>query len=293
LGFYAADGEHVTTVPVGKNPHEMILSADGRTVYVTDYGELGAEAEGEGGNTVSIIDIPSMEKVGEVVLGEFRRPHGIDLDQTGRLAVSTERPNRLLIIDPVSREVVSDFDTQGEASHMVSLSPDGRTAYVSNISSENVSVIDLESGSVELVPVGKRPEGSAMTRNGKTLYVANRESHMIAVIDTEKKEVVREIPTGKGPGRVRLTSDESTLVYCLVHDHQVGFADVASGQEVGTVDVEGAPVSLLMSHDGSMALTAVQGEDTVYVVSVAERKIVRQFMTAEGMGPDPVLEIQP
>ena len=98
---------------------------------------------------------------------------------------------------------------------------------------------------------------------------------------------------GKGPGRVRLTPDESTLVYCLVHDNQVGFADVASGEEVGTVDLEGAPVSLLMSHDGEKALTAAQGGDTVYIVSVADRKMVRQFKTAEGMGPDPVLEIHP
>jgi YVTN family beta-propeller protein len=294
VGFYSSEGEHVTTVPVGKNPHEMILSADGRFAYVTDYGELGAEVEGEGGNTVSIIDISGMEKVGEIVLEEFRRPHGIDIDPaTGWLAVSTERPNRLLIIDPASRQVVGDFDTQGEASHMVTLSPDGKTAYVSNIVSENVSVIDLESGSVDLIPVGKRPEGSAVTKDGKILYVANRESHIISVIDTEKKEVVGEIPTGEGPGRVRLSADEGTLIYCLLHDQQVGFADVATGREVGTVAVEGAPVSLQVSPDATEALTALQGEDTVYVISVAERRIIRRFATGEGAGPDPVLEIQP
>jgi YVTN family beta-propeller protein len=293
LGFYTEEGEHITSVPVGKNPHEMILSADGRTVYVTDYGELGAEVEGDGGNTVSIIDIAGMKKIGEIVLGEFRRPHGIDLDVAGRLAVSTEKPNRLLIIDPASREVSEDYDTKGKSSHMVTLNPDGTTAYVSNIVSENVSAIDFESGAVTLIPVGKRPEGSDITRDGKTLYVANRESHIISVIDTAKKEVVGEIPTGKGPGRVRLTPDESTLVYCLVHDNRVGFADVASGQEVGTVDLDGAPVSLLMSLDGERALTAAQAEDTVYVISVAERKVVREFKTAEGMGPDPVLEIRP
>jgi YVTN family beta-propeller protein len=291
LGFYTAEGEHITTVPVGKNPHEMILSADGRTVYVTDYGELGAEAEGDGGNTVSIIDVAAMEKTGQVVLGEFRRPHGIDLDKAGLLAVSTEKPNRLLIVDPVSREVVKDFDTEGKASHMVTFHPDGKKAYVSNIVTENVSVIDLESGSVTLIPVGKRPEGSDITGDGKKLYVANRESHIISVIDTETNEVIGEIPTGKGPGRVRLTPDESTLVYCLLHDSKVGFADVASAKEVATVDLDGAPVSLLMSRDGERALTAAQGGDTVYILSVAERKIVRQFETEEGMGPDPVLEI--
>jgi YVTN family beta-propeller protein len=235
-----------------------------------------------------------MDKVGEVVLDGFRRPHGIDLDRaTGHLAVSTERPNRLLIIDPIARRVVRDFDTRGEASHMVTLSPDGKTAYVSNIVSENVSVIDLESGSVDLIPVGKRPEGSALTRDGKTLYVANRESHLVSVIDTEKKEVVGEIATSKGPNRVRLSADEDLIIFSLVHDHQVGFAEVATGQETATIDVDGMPVSLQMSPDATMAFTALQGEDRVYVISVADREVVLQFPTESGAGPDPVLEIRP
>jgi hypothetical protein len=42
VGFYTSQGRHVKTTAVGKNPHEMILSADGRYAYVTDYGELKA-----------------------------------------------------------------------------------------------------------------------------------------------------------------------------------------------------------------------------------------------------------
>jgi len=173
----------------------------------------------------------------------------------------------------------------------VTRSPDGKTAYVSNIGTRNISVIDLETGGVELIPVGERPEGSDITKDGKTLYVACRESHVISVIDTEKNAVVSEVATGKGPNRVRLTPDEKLLVYSLVHDGQIGIADAGSGEEIATIDLDGSPVSLQLSRNGEWALTAAQSDDAVFVVSIAERKIVQRFVTAEGAGPDPVLEI--
>ena len=146
---------------------------------------------------------------------------------------------------------------------------------------------------VTLIPVGERPEGSDITADGKTLYVACRESHVISVIDTETHAVVSEVRTGKGPNRVQLTPDEKLLVYSLVHDNQIGIADRESGEEIATIDLGGSPVSLQRSRDGQRALTAAQSDDVVYVVSIAERKIIGQFSTAEGAGPDPVLEINP
>ena len=292
VAFYTLDGELSSTIPVGKNPHEMILSGDGRFAYVTDYGARGVEEESEGGTTLTVIDVANQKKAGVVELGEFRRPHGIDLDRgTGQILVTTENPNRLLIIDPKSREILRDYETKGESSHMVTRSSDGKRAYVSNIGTRNVSVIDLETGNVELIPVGERPEGSDITKDGKTLYVACRESHVISVIDTEKNAVVSEIATGKGPNRVRLTPDEKLLIYSLVHDGQLGIADAGSGEQIATVDLEASPVSLQLSQNGEWALTAAQDEDTVYAVSIAERKIILRFATAEGAGPDPVLEI--
>jgi YVTN family beta-propeller protein len=294
VAFYSATGNLLTTVPVGLNPHEMIMSPDGRYAYVTDYGAPGVEVEAVGDTTVSVIDVSAQSKAGVIALGDFSRPHGIDLDrETGRLLVTTENPNRLLIIDPDARQIVADFETQGRDSHMVTLSPDGGTAFVSNIGTQDVSVIDLETGSVELIPVGERPEGSAVSADGETLYVACRESNVISIIDTEQIAVVAEVHTGKGPNRVRLTPDERLLFYTLVHDSQIGVADVETRRQIATIDLAGAPVSLQMSADGSRVLTASQGRDEVYVISVADRRIITQFRTVEGAGPDPVLEIGP
>jgi YVTN family beta-propeller protein len=293
VAFYSAEGQLLETVPVGQYPHEMILSPDGQLAYVTDYGALGAEYEGEGGTTVSIIDVAEQKKSGTIDLANARRPHGLDIDESsGNILVTTENPDRLLIVDPVQKKVLNTFSTNGRSSHMVTLSPDGTRAYVSNIATQNVSIIDLATGTATLIPVGERPEGSDVTADGKTLFVACRESDVVSVIDTDGNTVIGEVATGSGPNRVKLTPDERHLVYTLVHDNQIGFADVATLSQVATITLDGSPVSLQLSSDGARVLTASQDTDEVYVISVADRRVITRFKTEAGAGPDPVLEIE-
>ena len=178
LGLYSEDGKLLATVPVGQHPHEMILSPDGKLVYTTDNGTMKIEQPGTGGNTVSIVDVLGRRKVGEISLGAYRRPHGIDLDpKTGRIAVSTELPDQLVLIDPVAQKVIRTVATQGKTSHMVRFGPGAAFAYVSNSTSASVSAINLATGAVKSIAVGERPEGSVLSRDGKTLCRLPRGGH--------------------------------------------------------------------------------------------------------------------
>ncbi|MDA2938577.1 YncE family protein [Acidobacteria bacterium AH-259-A15] len=290
VAFYTFEGRLLSTVPVGLHPHEIVLSRDGAHLYVTDNGTMSIEQAGEGGNTVSIIDVRSRKRTGTVSLGRYHRPHGIDVHpRTGHVFVSTENPDQLIVIDPESREIVRRYDTKGRTSHIVTLSPDGEWAYVSNSRSGNVSAIELSSGEVTLIVSGDRPAGSVISRDGKRLYVTNRNSNTIAIIDTTSKSRLGLIQTGRDPVRVALSRDEKTLIYGLGKDQKVGFAEIQTRREVALVDLDGAPVSMNLSADGRWALTAAQQEDTVYLVSVEGRKLVRKFKVASGAGPDPVV----
>jgi YVTN family beta-propeller protein len=292
LGFYTASGEHVSDVAVGTHPHEIALSADGRYAYITDNGTMRIEQAGTGGNTVSVVDLLERKKVAAISLGEFRRPHGIDLDhKTGLLAVSTELPDRVIVIDTKDRRILRTLETRGKTSHMVKWGPDSRRVFVSNSNSADVSVVDTQTGDVKLIPTAKRPEGSALSPDGRLLYVVNREAARLTLIDTARQAAVGEIRTGKGPVRIAVTPDGRQLVYALMHDKKIGFADPARRKVLGQVALGGAPVSLTLSVDGKLAYASAQDDDTVYVVSVAERRVVSKFKTAPGAGPDPVLDI--
>jgi DNA-binding beta-propeller fold protein YncE len=290
VGFYSLEGKRIAGVPVGRHPHEIVLSHDLRYAYVSDNGILWMTYAGEGGNTISIIDVQKHAKAGVISLGEHRRPHGMDVDpRTGRLVVTIENPNGLLLIDPASRRVLRKYDVRGEAPHMVLLDRRAERAWVSNVNSATVAAVHLESGEVDLISVDARPQGAAWSLDGRLLYVTCEEGGSIVIVDAEKKARAGLIRTGKSPARVALTPDGAILVYNLAD--AIGFADVASGREVATVPLGGRPMSLLLSPDGRLAWTGIQEQDKVVAVSVPDRKIVRVIHTPKGAGPDPVLPL--
>jgi YVTN family beta-propeller protein len=293
VGFYRADGARIVSIPVGKHPHELVLSPDGKYLYVSDNGMLWMTDPGEGGNTISIIDIGQRKKIGAIDLGTYRRPHGLDLDpRSGRLVVTVENPDGLVLVDPKTRKIVRFYELKGGVPHMVRFSADGEWAYCSNTKTGMLAAIRLTTGEIKPIPVGARPQGSVLSKDGTLLYVTNSDGNSISIIDTRKQQVIGTIATGKGPGRIWLTPDERQLIYNLQPGEAVGFADVLSRKQIATVALPGPPLSLNLSPDGALGFVGVQSLDKICVVSIAERKIVRVFDTPKGAGPDAIIALR-
>lgn len=292
VGFYSSDGKRLAGVKVGQYPHEIVLSPDRRFAYVSDNGVLWMTNPGQGGNTISIIDLAARKRVGVIELGEYRRPHGMDIHgPTNRMVCTIENPDGMLLIDLTARKVVRKYDVQGTSPHMVIFDPGGEWAYVSNTGTHTLAAVHLATGEVKLIPTDERPQGAVFAADKRTLYLTNSDGHSISIIDATKKERVGAIRTGQGPGRIAITPDQKTLVYNLQAGQAVGFADIAARKEVARIDLGGNPLSLTMSGDGRHAYAGVQDQDKVFVISVPERKIVRVFQTPKDSGPDPVLPL--
>ncbi len=293
VGFYAADGSRITGLKVGNFPHEAVLSPDRRLLYVTDNGVLWLTDEGEGGNTVSIVDVRAMRRTGVIDLGRFRRPHGIALAPTpGQLLVTTEKPPRLLLLDAANRKVLRDYEVRGTNPHMVAVGPGGEWAFVSNTESGAVAAVRLSDGKLNLIPTAARPQGAVLSRDRRLLYVTNTAAARLTVIDPARQAVVREIPIGKGAGRIALAEDGRTLIYNLQQDQAVGFLDILSARQTGFVPLGGSPLSLTLSRDGQRAYAGVQDQDKILEISVPRRKVLRVIAAPKDAGPDSVTSLE-
>jgi len=295
VGFYTSEGERVAGVAVGETPHEMVLDPDGRHLYVSDNGVLWMSYEGPGGNSVSIVDIKERKKVGVISTGKFHRPHGMTIDpRTNRMIVTSENPDRLVLVDLKSRAVIQDFDNGGEAPHMVMFGPQAEWVYASNTRSDTLGAVNVKTGETKVIPIGDYPQGSALSGDGKLLYATCSDSATIHIIDTATQEQAGVIEAGKGVNRVAITPDQKTLVYSIGSEGKaVGFADIATRKQTGKVDLGGSPLSISLSKDGKHAFAGVQDNDEIWVVSVDGRKVVQVIKTPEGAGPDPVMAIGP
>ncbi|HUQ93127.1 MAG TPA: hypothetical protein VM120_15705 [Bryobacteraceae bacterium] len=293
VGFYTSDGKRMGEVKVGRTPHEIIYSADRRSLYVTDNGILWMTETGAGGNTISVIDVASRKKVAVIDLGENRRPHGMDLvPKTGQLVVTVENPSALLLVDPEARKVIRRYDTKGKQPHMVVLDRAGEWAYVSNSASGSIAAVRLADGHVKVLAVGGNPQGGVRSPDGRRVYITVKDENSIAVIDTASQALVGKIPVGKGPARVALTRDEKIALYNTQTSEGMGFADIATKKQLAEIKLPGVPLSMTVSEDGQRAYLGLQDSDRIAVVSIPERKIIRIIDTPKNSGPDPVLEIR-
>lgn len=293
VSFYTVDGRAVGRVKVGNFPHEAALSGDGRRLYVSNNGVLWMTEDTMGGNTISVIDIETMTKLYDIDLGRFHRPHGIALlPKSNLLLATTERPFGLVSVDPAARKVVRDYDVKGKSPHMVFPAPAGDWAFVSNSDSDSVAAIELRTGQTTLIAAGAHPQGGVFSPKGDRLYITATNDNQIAIVDPKRRAVAGKIPTGKGPARVAVTPDGGTLVYNLQFEPGVGYADVATGKEIGQVALPGRPLSLTMTRDGKRAFAGVQDQDKVFVLSVADRKIERVIELPKGSGPDPAIPLR-
>ena len=128
----------VATVPTGVGPHEVAVSPDGKIAVVANY---GAQTPG---NSLTVINIPSKQVLKTIDLGEYRRPHGIVWLKGNEIALTSEANKSLLVVDVISGKVSANAITDQNVSHMVVVSPKHNRAFVANIGSGSVTVIDLK-----------------------------------------------------------------------------------------------------------------------------------------------------
>lgn len=289
VAFYTLEGRRVGEVQVGRFPHEFAFSPDRKLLYVSDNGMLWMTDKGEGGNTISIVDLAARKRIGVIDLGSYRRPHGMDVLPNGEIVVTVENPHGLLRVDPAARKVLRKYDVAGESPHMVRLGPGGSNAWVSVSGSGKVSVVDLASGAIlSQLTTGQNPQGAVLTRDGKRMYITNSRSNSISIVDVAARKIEREIATGDGPNRIYLSPDEKTLLYSFQAGAGMGFADIATAKETTRIALPGPPLSLSLSKDKQTAFLGIQDSDKIVVVSVGQRKIIRVFDTPAGAGPDSI-----
>ena len=224
-------GEEVARVPTGDGPHEVAVSPDGTTAVVGNYGNPG--------KSLTVIDIGSASVIRTIELDPWSRPHGIEyLGDGNRVAVTVEAQKALIVVDVTTAEVVQAVDTDQRVSHMVALAPDEKRAYVANIGSGSMTVIDLEKGErVANIPTGAGAEGITVTPDGKHVWVTNRADDTVSVIDTDSLEIVKSVPSASFPIRAKATPDGKWVLVTNAQSDELAVFDAKTMEEIKRINM--------------------------------------------------------
>lgn len=195
-----ASSRVVASIPVGKRPRGLRLSADGKELYVALSGspkggpnvdETKLPPPDRSADGIGVVDVASQRLLR--ILSSGADPEAFDL-VGDRLVVSNEDTARASIVRVATGKVEASIPV-GDEPEGVRTRPDGRVTYVTSEAANEVFVIDTATSAVlARMQVGKRPRAIVFTPDGARAYVTNELSPSVSVIDARSHRVEQTIP---------------------------------------------------------------------------------------------------
>jgi YVTN family beta-propeller protein len=297
--------EILATLPTGNAPHEVDVSPNGRFALVGNYG-----TRDEPGSSLTLIDVVAAKVVRTIELDGFTRPHGIIWLDNDSALVTVEDNRALIRVDIESGNIDQEIDTDAEVSHMVAVAGEHGLAFVTNIGSGSVTVIDLALGiRLANVPTGEGAEGIAVTPNGRHVWVTNRAEDTISVLNASGRKVIAQIEAGMFPIRVEATADGRFMLVTNAKGNDLSVFSTKEMKEIGRVSFtavskgddgrlfsdrfgdSSVPIGIEIVDSEKRAYVAHANADDISIVDLGQWKVVGTLSAGkepDGMGYSPL-----
>lgn len=273
--------EEVARIPVGNTPLSLVLSDDGRFLFVANSGA----DDGTGGDGVWVIDTGTHDVVSRIETGAG--PLDLDLSSDGRsLYVTNSREGSVSVINALTHTLDRTLGnvTFGAGPYGVADTPDGRL-YVTDLNAGALLEIEPLTGSIlSSIPVVSSPRDIAVSLSGDRLYVAGFEGG-ISVVSPATNSAVATLDTGVGrrifrvhtaPSGGRLYATDPGNAEVLVFEDDVlarvitGSAGSENTRDVGVSD-DGRYVYVTHQDSDDLVIVDAGNGETVAVMEIDGR----------------------
>jgi YVTN family beta-propeller protein len=251
-------GQVVARIPVGKRPRGIKLSRDGKLLYVA-------------------------------LSGSPRGGPGVD---ESKLPPGDRTADGIGVVDLASHKLLRTLPS-GQDPEAFDLSRDGKTIFISNEETAEMSALDLRSGKIKgKAAIGLEPEGVTLRPDGKVVYVTSESDNAVFAIDTKKLTVLGHIPTGPRPRGVAFTQDGTTAFVSCENGGVVTVVDSTKMAPAGSIKIEPKaktvlgprPMGEALSPDGKTLYVSNGRGESVAIIDVATRQVTSLI---DGVGSRP------
>ncbi|WP_415894288.1 YVTN family beta-propeller repeat protein [Neptuniibacter sp. PT8_73] len=233
-----------------------------------------AYVSNEKDDTISIIDLDSMEVIETLNVGE--RPRGIlfSKDYT-KLYICASDSDTVQIMDLATKKIIGELPS-GEDPEQFALHPNDRHLYISNEDDALVTIVDTQTSEVlAQIDVGVEPEGMAVSPDGKVAVNTSETTNMVHWIDTTTYELIDNTLVDQRPRHVEFSTDSKILWASSEIGGTVSVIDVETRKifKKLTFEIKGVhpdrvqPVGIRLSDDGKYAFVALGPANHVAVVN--------------------------
>jgi DNA-binding beta-propeller fold protein YncE len=221
-----------------------------------------------------------------------RHPTGV-----GLLLVAVKGDDSVGIVDSKTELKVAEVPEGGVTGHELTVSPDGRKAYVPiygnsgvgepGTDGTNMVVIDIASrkviGNLDFGK-GVRPHCPVFGPKNGLLYVTTELNRSISIIDPKTLKIIGSVPTDQDQSHMLAISRDGHRGYTSnVGPGTVSVLDLDARKTIAVIPVSGQIQRISLSVDGSKVFTSDQTKPQLAVIDTATNKI-SQWVPLPGLG---------
>ncbi|HEX8250229.1 MAG TPA: YncE family protein [Pyrinomonadaceae bacterium] len=278
------DMKVVGSVATGDYPHEVVLSADGKTAFVANYGQQTP------GSSLSVIDLEAKKEIRRVDLTPLLRPHGL-VEMGGKIYFTSETSRTIGRYDPATNRVDWLMGTGQNGSHMIVVTPDQKRMYTANIGSDSVTAFEFQNvppaaSKITHIAVGKQPEAIDVSPDGKEVWVGLNAEGAIDIVDTTTNKFKEKVKLGERPYRVKFTPDGKYVFATMPNTKEIIVLEAATRKETRRIKLESVPLGIVFSKDAKLAFVSAVENDFVLKIDLEKYEVLGK--AASGLAPDGV-----
>ena len=232
--FDVAQGKLVRLIKCGSDPEEFDISADGKTLYISNEDSAG----------LTILDLATEKIVTTIPTGE--EPEGVKLSPDGKhVLVTSEDEGTVAVVDTASRTKLHAIKV-GRRPRSTAFMPDNTRFWVNAENDATVSLVDLLKPAVlDTISLGApgavKPMGVRLSKDAATLYVTTGRGRKVFMINTATKQVEGEVEVGTRPWGLALSPDGQTLFTANGPSNDLAVVDLATRSVSRKIALTGSP----------------------------------------------------
>lgn len=211
---------------------------------------------------------------------------------SGRVFISSEKDNAVIVLDGQSLEKVATIKT-GKRPRWIQFNADKTKLYVAASESNRIDIIDVASLKLERsLKNVEDPEIFDLSADGQLLYISYEDDAEFGAVALNSGQRIAEVKVGEEPEGVKTSPDGKTIYVTSEVANMVHVIDAQTYQIQANIVVENRPRRFAITPDGQQVWVTNELSGSVSVIDAQKHTVIDTIrFQPKGFRPEDVTPV--